>query len=181
MTNLLYPAVLGTILYTFGDEAWKHRAMPIAEIQTEAALLGLALVVLFSFDYAYTLTDNGNRDYGPWQFSLDGLALLLLFLAGKAILDVNAPEWAWLPVLLLAVRLSALLYEISRLPKSRSSASAVKAWRSYESDAYLVLVYLVVASLWLLAPGAWPWALVAAMLVDAACYLKRIDRREGDD
>ena len=45
-------------------------------------------------------------------------------------------------------------------------------WRNYETDAALLLVYLVVLPLVPLLPEAWPWALALVMLIDAGTYFK---------
>jgi hypothetical protein len=173
MTNLLYPAVLGTILYAFGDEAWKQGVRLFTTFRIEP-LLALALVVLFTLDYAYTLNDNAQGNYGAWQFSLDCVTLGLLFLAGKAILAVPSQSWLSLPVLLLAVKLLAVLYEISRLPRTGVSDMVAKAWKNYESDAYLLIAYLSIVSIWLLTPRWWPQLLAIGMFVDAIFYLRKI-------
>jgi hypothetical protein len=172
MTSLLYPAVLGTILYTFGERAWDVGVSAFVAHEPEP-YLGFALLLLFTFDYAYTLNGNVRGDYGGFAFSIDCLILVLLFVVGKGILSKPSSVWNGLTALMIAVKLLSVLFEISRLPDPRSSMETLAGWRNYETDAALLLVYLAVLPLMLLLPEAWPWALALVMLIDAGTYFKR--------
>lgn len=174
MTTLLYPGVLGTILYALGDAAW-GLGWGLFDSITPKGALGLALVLLFTLDYAYTLNDNAQNDYGAWLFLLDICSLVLLFAAGKAILSEPFAASIALPTLMLSVKALAVVYEISRLPKPRVSLVLARSWFRYDSDAAVLLLYLGVFSAWVLLGQALPIWLATVMLVDAALYLKRIE------
>ena len=65
MNNLLYPAVLGTLIYTGFNEFSGHA------LWGEEALLALALFVLYVMDYAHSVSEGNRKTYTPGKFLAD--------------------------------------------------------------------------------------------------------------
>jgi hypothetical protein len=82
MTNLLYPAVLGTLIYTFAQHS-----LASASLSDPMFMGGLALLALFVMDYAHSLRDEVRTTYDGRKFLADFIVVVGLFLAGTAILN----------------------------------------------------------------------------------------------
>jgi hypothetical protein len=79
MTGLLYPAVLGTLIYLFAERFYEHRR----ELLDSHAWVGLALLLLFALDFLHSMKES-TPAYGPFEFVFDFCIVLALLLAGKA-------------------------------------------------------------------------------------------------
>lgn len=136
MNNLLYPAVLGTLIYTGFNEFSGHA------IWGEQALLALALFVLYVMDYAHSVSEGNRKTYTSGKFLADLVIVACLFIAGNAILGENLfpaihPAW-WL----LGTKVAALWWECwGQLREKWPARKRVEV----ETDSAFALVYLIVA------------------------------------
>ncbi|BAV33647.1 hypothetical protein SCL_1336 [Sulfuricaulis limicola] len=136
MNNLLYPAVLGTLIYTGFNEFSGHA------IWGEQAFLALALFVLYVMDYAHSVSEGNRKAYTSGRFLADLVIVACLFIAGNAILGENLfpavhPAW-WL----LGTKLAALWWECwGHLREKWPPRKRVEV----ETDTAFALVYLIVA------------------------------------
>jgi hypothetical protein len=136
MNNLLYPAVLGTLIYTGFNEFSGHM------IWGEQALLALALFVLYVMDYAHSVGEGNRKTYTPGKFLADLVIVACLFIAGNAILGKNLfpsihPAW-WL----LGTKVAALCWECwGRLRGTWPPRKRVEV----ETDTAFALAYLIAA------------------------------------
>ncbi|MCR4345890.1 MAG: hypothetical protein NUV55_01600 [Sulfuricaulis sp.] len=136
MNNLLYPAVLGTLIYT-GFNEFSDRT-----IWGEEALLALALFILYVMDYAHSVSDGNRKSYTHGKFWADLVIVSCLFLAGNAILGENIfpsihPAW-WL----LGTKAAAIWWESwGHLGEKWPPRKRVEV----ETDTAFALIYLVAA------------------------------------
>jgi hypothetical protein len=136
MNNLLYPAVLGTLIYTGFNEFSGHA------IWGEEALLALALFVLYVMDYAHSVSEGNRKTYTPGKFLADLVIVACLFIAGNAILGENLfpavhPAW-WL----LGTKVAALWWECwEHLRGKWPPRKRVEV----ETDTAFALLYLIAA------------------------------------
>lgn len=75
--NLLYPAFLGTLIYNYFD---KYPAL-----STGVGVTLFLMLILFSLDFIYSLSEEVIRNYSGWQFVFDIFIVGLLFIAAKSI------------------------------------------------------------------------------------------------
>lgn len=172
MNNLLYPAVLGTLLYTFVD-----KRIPGMQLFEPEFIGACALFLLFVFDYAHSSSDEVRSTYDAKKFLFDLLIISFLFLAGKDILnDALLPNIDFVWWLFLS-KLAAVFWEISeRKDRQKSHAAQVSA-RPFpfpliyiETDAALCIAYAAIAGFALANLDWWPWAAAICMGVDAYFY-----------
>jgi len=85
MTGLIYPAILGAMIYEGLAEllSWLQRIIAIGFCQASSAtgFLIVALFVLYTFDYLYTCIDDTGYDGG--NFVCDLTIVVLLYLTIK--------------------------------------------------------------------------------------------------
>lgn len=136
MNNLLYPAVLGTLIYT-GFDYLVYEAL-----QGQEALLALALFALYVMDYSYSVSDGNRKTYTRDKFWSDLVIVAFLFLAGNAILGNNVfpdvhPAWWLLGTKTAAVLWENLDHKTDKWPKLKLIG--------VETDAAFLLLYLIIA------------------------------------
>ena len=167
MTGLLYPAVLGAILFTFAER--------LADKPSEFSALtlgaGLAILVLFTFDYAHTMSGAVRETYGPSEFVCDALITTLLFLAGKRVLGapvVFLELWA----LMALTKGASIAWEALRLGKGRAQDASIKVTVNFKADLVFGIVYVVLGLFFQVARPEFTWLLVVAMILDALVYIR---------
>lgn len=134
MNNLLYPAVLGTLIYTGFNE------FSGLLLWGEQALLALALFVLYVMDYAHSVGNGNKKIYSRGKFWADLVIVACLFIAGNAILGENLfpsvhPAW-WL----FGTKVAALWWECwGHLGEKWPPRKRVEV----ETDTAFALLYLI--------------------------------------
>lgn len=164
MNNLLYPAVLGTLIYT----GFNYLSSPALGV--EEALLMLALFVLYIMDYAHSVSDGNRKTYTRDKFWWDLTIVACLFFAGNAILGNNIfpaihPAW-WL----LATKTAAVLWE--NLGHT-TDKWPVRSLIEVETDSAFMLIYFVIALSSLAATV--PTLILAAAIAGDAYYYHRFE------
>lgn len=175
MTNLLYPAVLGTLIYTFADSTLK----PGVCVDDPLFWGGLALFPLFMFDYAHSLREDVRASYDASKFLADLVIVSCLFLAGKAILKApvfSQVDYVWW---LFGAKAAAVIWEQRESksgPAGRKSQPAQAASRlvvfGIETDLALCVAYLVLGILAAVGASWWLWVAPLAMALDAHQYYR---------
>jgi len=173
MTNLLYPAVLGSLIYTFAESA-----VPGAQLDDPLLWGGFSLLALFVFDYAHSSREEVRATYDGWKFLADLLIVSFLFLAGKAVLKspvLPGIDYVWW---LFFAKLAAVIWEFieSRRaqPSQAGSAASRKLANAFgiETDLALCVIYLVIGWLAFVEVQWWTWAVAVAMAFDAVQYYR---------
>lgn len=180
MTNLLYPAVLGSLAYSFAQQS-----LPSASMRDPLFVGGCALLVLFVMDYAHSLRDDVRQAYDGWKFVADFVVVFGLFLAGTAVLKnptFPAVPYVWWLLMAKAAAVGWELAESHRRPSSRAAAAASRRFRFFglETDLALLVTYAVLALLSISGVSGWPWAAAVAMGVDAWQYFRYIKLEKSD-
>lgn len=171
MTSLLYPAVLGTLIYTFAE-----KTVPGARLEDPLFWGGCSLFALFVFDYAHSLRGDVRASYDGRKFLADLFIVSFLFLAGKAVLKapvVSGIDYVWW---LFFAKLAALIWEYAEskraAPGRAGQAASRKLVFGRETDLALGITYLVIGILAFLGVQWWTWAVAAAMALDAIQYYR---------
>ncbi len=172
MNNLLYPAVLGTLLYTFVDTT-----VPSIGLDDPGLWGACALFVLFIFDYAHSSSETVKENYDGKKFLFDFLIISFLFLAGKDVLnDSVLPNIDYVWWLFLS-KLAAVGWEFSER-KDRQKSNAGKALArpmpiiGIETDIALLIAYGFLCGIAMAQLNWWLWATAICMVVDAGFYWK---------
>ena len=114
--GLLYPAVLGSIIYTVLDTFSFENiiAEPVKHITV------LLILLQYVFDYLYTNTDEIKTDYSALQGICDFAIVVILFISINAISE--NPRFvgysSFVPLLLAVSKFSALSWELFRGKKN---------------------------------------------------------------
>lgn len=168
MTNLLYPAVLGTLIYTFAQHSLAE-----ASLSDPMFVGGLALLVLFVMDYAHSLRDDVRTSYDRWKFLADFIVVVGLFLAGTAVLSQPVfPTVAYVWWLFMA-KVAAVAWERAEAAHRPEAAEVVSRMLfGLETDWALLVVYFGLAVVSLMETTWWQWAVAIAMVVDAVQYFR---------
>jgi hypothetical protein len=173
MINLLYPAVLGSLIYTFAESA-----VPGAQLDDPLLWGGFSLLALFVFDYAHSSREEVRATYDGWKFLADLLIVSFLFLAGKAVLKspvLPGIDYVWW---LFFAKLAAVIWEFAELRRAQPSQARQAASRKLdmafgmETDFALCIIYLVIGVLALGGVRWWTWAVALAMAFDAVQYYR---------
>jgi hypothetical protein len=180
MTNLLYPAVLGTLIYTFAE-----RTVPGAHLDDPLLWGGFALFALFVFDYAHSSREEVRASYDGWKFLADLLIVSFLFLAGKAVLKapvLPGVDYVWW---LFFAKLAAVIWEYRESKQAQPSEAGHAASRKLafgiETDWALCIVYLAIGVLAFLGVQWWTWAVAGAMAFDAVQYYRYARQTQGNE
>lgn len=169
MSNLLYPAVLGTVIYTFAEKILD----PTDCITATQQLAGLMLITLFIFDYSHTLIEGIRVNYNGRKFFADFVIILCILLAGRAILGKPVPleaNYAWW---LFFAKTSAVLWELFDVNGKAMKAASRKLpnnFFGFETDLFLCVVYAAIIGLAYCEFRYWEWCAISAMLFDAYQY-----------
>jgi len=167
MVNLLYPAILGALIYSFAEELSRGE-LHVAEPDPWLALL---LLILFALDYAHTFGTSDPKIYGPVQFTLDFVIVFCLFFAGRSLLKIS-PCISWLnhPWLLLAflalAKAVALIWEDERPGDSKERVL------NFKTDAITGVIYGSLLFFAIPDIAHWRWLTLAAMGLDICFYLQ---------
>lgn len=164
MHTLLYPGVLGSLMYALPDNIASHRT----QFDFTQVATAIALFSMFVMDYAYSVTEDNKNNYSMGTFAADLLIVVLLFVAGQRILGTHIPPDIHPALLLASVKAAALCWEFLKQGGScRSSENRAKK----DTDLAFLLIYIAVA---LVAQGSEQVAsdlLILALLGDAFYYV----------
>jgi hypothetical protein len=112
MSSLLYPAVLGTLIYAAFQKFDERPAFFISA----QGVLAFALLLHYVLDYVYTVVHERGSSYSLPKFLADFLIVICMFLATQEVLGVRsnpsplAPVW-WMCL----TKVFALLWEFGEL------------------------------------------------------------------
>ena len=177
MHSLLYPGVLGSLIYALPDNLVSKRI----ELSNDQLFVAIAFLLLFTIDYAYSITDSSKAAYSRGTFIADLLIVFFLFVVGQKALGTKLFESIEPAFLMVAAKLCAVFWEQVR---NQDAAAGAGKGLSYESGAEAktdwacVVVYLVIGGISLLKPDYSKALLGVALLLDAASYeiYKRLPR-----
>lgn len=89
MTGLIYPAFLGAVIYEGLPKLLS--LLTGSKISGSVGFLIIALIILYSYDFVYTVKDN-PKGYGGTQFLSDLLIVLCLYFATKIVFSAFIPS-----------------------------------------------------------------------------------------
>jgi hypothetical protein len=113
VVGLLYPAVLGTIIYNFVDN---FDMMNIGKYPFVALIL-----ILYVLDYLYTNTEKIKDDYSWWNAIFDFFIISCSFVAINASCQVIkfSDFFNYIPILMAAHKIFGLGWELRRTLKDK--------------------------------------------------------------
>lgn len=181
MHTLLYPGVLGSLMYAAPDKMSSGRNPYPSEVLWLAGAFALAFV----FDYIHSAGDRFKQSYTYKLFMLDLVIVIMLFGAGQRILGNSVFMWLSVPAMLAIAKFSAALWEIAAETKIDSARN---------TDVLFAVIYSGIAIVMMVSgTQCWPtprdqpgactsaatWVLAAALVADALSFLyyKRLARR----
>jgi hypothetical protein len=175
MYAMIYPAVLGSFIYAYGDKA-ANSAFALSD--PVPWLIGFLFIALLTLDYIYSIGSSVQSNYSMIEFCADLLIVVLLYgtlqailrspMAGLAILS-GISIWLYL----FAIKLVASLWEVwdrfkhRNLPQTKDEAARI---RPLESDIAFCLIALVCLAASLVVPKYVDVAFLAAFLVFDGIY-----------
>lgn len=137
MHTLLYPGVLGSLMYAVPDNIASGR-MPFEFVQVATVC---ALFSMFVMDYAHSVTEDNKNDYSYGTFIADLLIVVLLFVAGQRLLGAKIPPDIHPAWFLVGVKIAALCWEL--LKHGGSHQTPAKRAERGTDFAFLLLYVLV--------------------------------------
>ncbi len=165
--GLLYPAVLGALIYEIFSGLPHTSFKAIGDDWTKYPLV-LGIIIVFAFDYLYTNTEDIRSTYSVRQGLCDFLIVSVLFISMKTALGNPMFEFfrGYLALLLAVAKFLAFLWEVLDRDKHRFAILCF--------GAFSVIYFLI----WLLAADI-PWILITALGFDALLFFlwPRIERR----
>lgn len=178
MYTMVYPAVLGSFLYTFWDKTAKGRFEWSDPLPW---LIGLLFIALLTLDYVYSLAAAIVARYSLVKFVLDLLIVVLLYLTLQAlfkekveVVDKVLP-WVWL----FLIKLLAVAWELADRSQQVAGASGTRAEKAravplvnIETDTLLLILAVLFGALAIVSP-AWLQVVYYAawMLLDGLLYI----------
>jgi hypothetical protein len=161
MSNLLYPAFLGTFIYSAVDTINQD----IDFVYSPAGLLVICLLIHFVMDYLYSVDQPTARGgYSIWQFALDIGIVVCLFFALRAALQQSVPLGLSPVIWLSIMKVGALFWEVSELKGGHWTKIKLL---EVSMDTFFAFVYVVLAFS-LSAPASLVLSIV--VLADACGY-----------
>ncbi len=158
MYTMVYPAVLGSFLYSFWDKAatkqfsWDDRLPWVG---------GLLFIAVLTLDYIYSLATTIVQRYSWPKFVMDFLVVVLIYFAMSALLKPDLKGWdlVLLWVYLFAIKLLSWIWELcdyrqQNLPKPGDAAKRARPLpigkNGVETDLALLLAaaFFGVVSYW---------------------------------
>lgn len=164
MHMLLYPGVLGSLMYAAADNLASHRT----QFDGMQVAVAIALFSMFVMDYAYSVTADNENHYSTGTFAADLLIVILLFVAGQRILGTEIPPHIHPAWLLVSVKAAALGWEYLKMDGARRS-NEERAKKV--TDFVFLLIYAFVAFVARESAQSAPYLLIIALLGDAFCYV----------
>ena len=170
MHALLYPGVLGSLMYAVPDNLAKNpEAYDLWQI-----VLACSFFAMFVMDYTHSVSKPNEASYSRGNFAADFIIMVLMFVAGQRILGATLPPAVHPAWLLCAVKAAALAWESLKHPGGAANSGTTPAresTRAKETDFACMIIYALAA--WLTPPAGTvsDIALAAALLVDAVVYL----------
>lgn len=153
ITGLLYPALLGSLLY---------EAVPKLDgLPNETIVLVLVMLWHYVLDYIYTYDRDPAAPYDWFMFIADALIVVCLYFAIRSAY-AHETSLAWL--FMLGTKLAAFLWELA---DARHGGFDRPKTLALVSDWGFCWPYLL--GLFFLPDQ--PWALVVVLLLDASVYL----------
>jgi hypothetical protein len=165
MYTLLYPGVLGSLMYAYPDN-FVSKGAPFTLV---GAALAFALFLAFVFDYLHSITEPAKASYSHGTFIADLGLVALMFIAGQKILGTlifdAAPEF-WF---LCAARVSGWFWEHMKAGADNEDPTPEGV------DLFFIFVYaiggLIAVQIGWYDSVAYKWVLAAVLLLDALMYL----------
>lgn len=175
MHTLLYPGVLGSLMYAAPDNIASGRT-PLDLTQVAVAC---ALFLMFIMDYSHSVEKGNEESYSNGTFIADLVIVVLLFIAGQRILGTPVPPDIHPAWLLVGVKVAAVCWEF--LKRRDSHQSAVRSVEVLTDLLFLVLYALV----GFFAPDSEKYAsffLIAVLVGDAVSYIvyRKLVPRKAD-
>lgn len=149
--NLMYPAVLGTILYSILDYIKKIGDSGHVEWWNEAKIIGL--FILLAIHFAYDFLDSfyykqRGYVYYRWQWLLDSIILVCLYFAFSELSKGNAlADSRRFSVLLAGVYLAFALFDYSILNDKIGKSIGIIFERWYDIPILTIFVALFLLNL----------------------------------
>jgi hypothetical protein len=162
MYNMIYPAILGSILYTVFQLA-ADRSFQFSNPMPWFA--GALFIALFTLDYTYSLARDISTSYSRVAFALDLVVVVLMFVAATAILGKNLlPISVWLELVFL--KLVVVVWEVVELRRSQRPLKHVL------SDFGLLLTYILFTVVFHFSPSSVEWVFMSIIFIaDGLFYI----------
>jgi len=162
MNHLMYPAVLGTLVYSTLIAITGHG------LGFETTLLVVVFLALFTMDYAHSVDENNLKTYTQDKFWWDLTSVVFLLLAGVSIVGNSAlttihPAW-WL---VCAKAVDVLRENVGHVKDPWPTRNRIEV----ETDAAFFVIYLALA-LCSLEFNFSPLLLAVAVAADAYTYAR---------
>jgi hypothetical protein len=182
MHTLLYPGVLGSLMYALPDNIASGRV----HYSPEQTGLACALFAMFVMDYAHSVLKENEAAYSYGTFVADLFIVIFLFLAGQRILGTAIfahvhPAW-WL----CAMKLASVGWEWLKHPSPAPSGEAASESQQDKANAMgtdfaFLLVYALVGVGAQISGRPATLALTLALVADAFYYVayRWLKRRTG--
>ena len=183
MHTLLYPGVLGSLMYALPDNILTKGGTPAN------AVISMALAFFFAFvmDYTHSITPRAKELYCVATFGADFMIFLLLFVAGQRILGTALLLPLATPFFLALAKFAGVAWELAakaaaKMPPAKPAA-ADGSEPGMGTDFAFCLIYLALGALshdsscWRsIDPPAdcqtgWLWGLTIVLCADALYYL----------
>jgi hypothetical protein len=171
--SLLYPGVLGSLMYALADTRAKSESAFNWSSDGLGVLLALALFAAFVADYLHSINDDAKARYSNGTCFADLLIVVLVFIAGQKVLGtplLPALSEFWF---LAGAKLCAVAWEglTHPAPGNATTADAVTSPTPLETDVGFALAYLVIGVLAVSSKTAYHVALMLVLFADAWWYL----------
>jgi len=170
MHTLLYPGVLGSLMYALPDNIAAGRV----SYDAEQIVLACALFSMFVMDYTHSVLKRNEAAYSHGTFIADLLIVGLLFLAGQRILGTAIPPDVHPAWLLAAMKLAAVSWEWVKHQPAPTAEDRESDANAIGTDFAFALAYAVAAVASQLPPHLQSVAtllFILALLGDAFFYV----------
>lgn len=185
MHTLLYPGVLGSLMYALPDNILKNDSPFTWSRNGLGILLALALFAAFVADYLHSISEEAKASYSNGTFWADLVIVALVFIAGQKVLGTKVlPDlsefWFLAGAKLCAVAWEGLTYQN---PMSPSTAETAPSPTPIETDVAFALAFLSIGGLILLSKTCYQVALMLVLFADARWYFgfKGSDKKKEEE
>jgi hypothetical protein len=169
--GLVYPAMLGALLYELAVSFLVQPKPPTPPIEAYQQLLATAVLILYTFDYAYTLDPKLAATYELPEFLLDFLLVATLLVAGLIALKKGGEAWFPIWFWLAASKGIGIVFETFRHQGTIAHLGDLNGVQSAQkSDAVAFSGYILVGVISLTLDSGAAVALFVAIALDIALY-----------